>query len=89
MSKQRDFFSALYDLRQNYFHGVATMGPCCTEGCDKSARGGGKCADCCEKEMADIMGSAIASQRIHRFTRLAHGAIGAALGHIEEMEGKD
>jgi hypothetical protein len=89
MSKESEIFCALYDLRQNYFHGEVTIGPCCTDACNNCAREGGKCGDCCEKEMADIMGWPLAARSIHKFTQLAHSAIDAALDHIKEMEKKD
>jgi hypothetical protein len=84
MSKERKFNQALSNLRYNYPQGVTTWGNCCTDGCSNPARGSGKCAVCCENEIADIIGSPLLANEIHEATKNVNQLIGHAMKIISE-----
>lgn len=82
MNKEQEFFSALYDLRANYLVSDVTWSECSTGGCKQSAKGGGYCALCCEKEIAMITGDPTLARELHLATATAHRRICKALDLI-------
>ncbi len=82
MGKETDFYNALGALRYNYPSSVSTFGPCCTDCCNNSARGSGKCANCAEGELAKIVGDRIA-MKIHNAIKLQSEWIGEAINILE------
>jgi len=85
MSKEAEFNTALYNLRRNYPNYISSFGSCSTEGCSNSARGSGKCAVCCENEIADIIGNKELAHKIHEHTREVAHSIDNALTLIGEL----
>lgn len=55
MSEER-FWSLVNQLQANYRVGAHTRGKCSTEGCKNSASGG-KCGECCSRELAKLTGN--------------------------------
>ena len=83
MSKERDFFDALHDLRRNYpTNKGTTWSECSTDGCTNSARGGGFCACCCETKIALITGDAGLANDLHNDISNTHEKICIALDTI-------
>ncbi len=56
-SREDKLQKAFRDLWRNYPGWPSTFGPC-SQKCKEEAygRGSGPCADCCEKELADLVG---------------------------------
>jgi len=78
-SLELQFYSALYALRQNYPNQVTTWGSCCNDYCNKPARGGGYCADCCEEQIAEIIDNKELALEIHNATTLTASLINRSL----------
>ena len=83
MSKTEQFFSLLYQLNRNYGQGVSTFGACSTDGCKQSGRGSGRCADCCEREIAVLINDGEVAFCIRDYTRKASEAISEAVFKLE------
>lgn len=95
MSKEREFFSLLSELRSNYIQGEATCNYCPTEGCENSAVGRSRCPACCEVAMVDLLKAtgmpqhaSTLAKRIHQNTSDTQRAVSAALGFLRLTEGK-
>lgn len=58
-TKEYEVETLIYELTRSYPYWPSTFGPC-SEGCGKSARGCGKCADCLEKMLAERVGDELA-----------------------------
>lgn len=56
MSEER-FWGLVNQLRENYRVGAHTRGPCCNPDCSNSSDGGGKCGECCSRELAKLTGN--------------------------------
>ena len=83
MSKERDFFDALHDLRRNYpTNKGTTWSECSTDGCTRSARGGGYCACCSETKIALITGDMMLAKNLHQHIADVHKLICNALDTI-------
>ena len=83
MRKETEFLNILHDLRRNYPIGITTFSTCLTTDCSNPARGGGYCANCCEKQMAEFLKDSEIASAIHFATKLAHTQISKALNLIE------
>ncbi len=65
MTKLEQLRKLVIHLRRNYPQWPGTFNPCANEGCKKLARGDGKCADCCEKELAEFTDDPILAAKLH------------------------
>ena len=54
MSEER-FWSLVNQLRENYRVGAHTRSKCSRDGC-KNRASGGKCGECCAKELGELTG---------------------------------
>lgn len=63
--------SLISEIRYQYPLGVTTLGPCSTEGCDNTARGSRRCAQCLTERLAQITEAAWA-YKFHAQTAGAH-----------------
>ncbi len=86
MKNEKLFYEALYSMRYNYQNIVTTYGICCIDGCKKIARGSGKCPDCIENEMAQLVGDEIA-MKIHDAIKLQSHWINLGQEKIDESMG--
>ena len=84
-TKTNLFNHALYVMRENYASYPVTMGACCVESCGKMARGSGKCPDCCEEEIAELIGDEALAAEIHSHTKIVNIAISEARGILEGL----
>ncbi|NOY72175.1 MAG: hypothetical protein GXP14_07325 [Gammaproteobacteria bacterium] len=86
MTREAEFNSILHEMRRNYPHSPTTFGICCVEGCKNHARGSGKCAYCCEEEMATVLNSSELAGQIHTATRKTAELISNAIEKILEAQ---
>lgn len=70
MSKMVLLHELIYQLRRNYPEYPGTFGNCSTDGCKKAGSGCGKCADCCEKEIAELTGLSQEAAQLHKNTKV-------------------
>lgn len=63
-------FTNIHRLRRQYplESRIATCNNCMTEGCIHTVVGAGKCANCVEKDLAELIGKRSA-ETLHRLTR--------------------
>ncbi len=61
---KRELYDIIHDLQRNYPGFPSTFGPCINQ-CGNHARGGGYCADCCEKQLASLTGSKKLASELH------------------------
>ena len=85
MTKESEFYQLLHTLRRNYPNGVTTWSNCINE-CGEPARGGGKCATCCESEIGLLVGNDRLANAIHETTKQAQDYIALAIDSIEDQE---
>ena len=82
MSKESEFNNLLYIIRSHYTNGIHTYGQCVNK-CGNSARGGGSCKFCAEKEIAKLIDNEYIANKIHNFIQYQAEAIASALDIIE------
>ena len=82
--KKDRFYQLLHAIQHNYPTGnlQCTMGPC-SDGCGRTARGSGLYPDCCEKEMAELIGEVCAGN-IHAYISSQQIFIRQAIDILEE-----
>lgn len=68
MSEEK-LHNIIHAMRYNYPLQVSTFGNCAIKSCNNSARGSGKCGDCCEKELAELTGKPMAANEFHLNTK--------------------
>ena len=54
MAKEYDIRQTLHLIWYNLPNGASTFSRCATDGCEESARGGGKCLKCAQDQLADL-----------------------------------
>jgi hypothetical protein len=54
MSEESEIRNAISLVWRNITVWPSTFSPCSTDGCDKSARGGGRCLKCAERQLAEL-----------------------------------
>ena len=79
---EQQFNVALHYLRRNYPNTVTTWGTCCSDCCDKPARGSSYCANCAEEVIAEIIDDKEIAAGIHAATKEASDFIDKALNKI-------
>lgn len=84
MNKMALLHELIYLLRKNYPLCTSTFGNCSTDGCEKMGRGAGKCADCCEKEIAELTGLPQDAKQFHENTKQNAALICNFLERIEK-----
>ena len=76
MRRRQDIADAQYILWRGTSNGVHTMGPCCRDGCENSARGSGVCVACATVDLGKVVGEEIATDYL------------ATIRLIRQLEGK-
>jgi len=69
MNKGEKFNQLLVGLRYNYPSYVSTFGTCCNKGCNKIARGSGRCAECITDEIGALINDKDLAEKLHRLTK--------------------
>ena len=81
--KISQFHNLLYIIRSHYTDGGHTYGQCVNK-CGNSARGGGTCKFCAEKEMAELIDNEYIASKIHNLIAYQAEAISSALDILEK-----
>jgi len=57
MSKKRNFWSIIHDMKRQYGNGISTCNMCCVEGCNYTVVGAGSCKRHLEVELNALTGN--------------------------------
>lgn len=68
-SGESAMWEALHHLWRNYPRWPSTFGRC-SRGCEEMGRGSGPCADCCERDLAQVVGEDLAAEYHNRVRAL-------------------
>lgn len=83
MSEGR-FWNLVSQLRENYRVGAHTRGPCSNNDCSNSSDGGGKCGECCARELGELIGDHDLAEIFKAYIKATQGVLADMLESLKD-----